>query len=72
MDQVSYDRLVSYLTGDSVSLTWRQRGSLLWDSRNYVVQRGQLLYKGNLKVDIMDVGNVKEFLPSVRSFSRPG
>jgi len=49
MDQVLYDRILSYLlTGKQPEgLTRIQRISLWSESRDYVVERGELVYKKN-------------------------
>jgi len=49
MDQVLYDRILSYLlTGKQPEgFTRFQRISLWSESRDYVVERGELVYKKN-------------------------
>jgi len=49
MDQVLYDRILSYLLTrkQPEGLTRIQRISLWSESRDYVVERGELVYKKN-------------------------
>ena len=47
MDQVLYDRIVSYLRTGKLpeGFTSGQRASLRLESKNYAVERGQLFYE---------------------------
>lgn len=49
MEQILYDRIFLYLSKGKLpeGFSWAQKASLRYDSRDYGVEKGQLVYKKN-------------------------